>query len=98
MRLGEAITLGIAQMSTVELSTCDHGIVAKVKQCIMEQDTYLHLLTHCQLHDGGSTALPYRLLGDLGRTLLSVCSPWHHDGKGFVSICHVVDQYTTIAD
>jgi len=27
-------------MSTVELATCDHGIVAKVKRCIMERDTY----------------------------------------------------------
>ncbi|KAK9448677.1 pseudouridine synthase [Limtongia smithiae] len=37
---GEAIALGIAQMSTVELTTCDHGVVAKVKRCIMERDTY----------------------------------------------------------
>jgi H/ACA ribonucleoprotein complex subunit 4 len=37
---GEAIALGIAQMSTVELSTCDHGVVAKVKRCIMERDLY----------------------------------------------------------
>ncbi|SJX60746.1 probable CBF5-Centromere Binding Factor / putative rRNA pseuduridine synthase [Sporisorium reilianum f. sp. reilianum] len=37
---GEAIALAIAQMSTVDLSTCDHGVVAKVKRCIMERDTY----------------------------------------------------------
>jgi H/ACA ribonucleoprotein complex subunit 4 len=37
---GEAIALGIAQMSTVEMSTCDHGVVAKVKRCIMERDLY----------------------------------------------------------
>ena len=37
---GEAIALGIAQMNTVDMSTCDHGIVAKVKRCIMERDTY----------------------------------------------------------
>jgi H/ACA ribonucleoprotein complex subunit 4 len=37
---GEAIALGIAQMSTVELTTCDHGVVAKIKRCIMERDTY----------------------------------------------------------
>ncbi|KAI9818531.1 MAG: centromere/microtubule-binding protein cbf5 [Pycnora praestabilis] len=37
---GEAIALGIAQMSTVELTTCDHGVVAKVKRCIMERDLY----------------------------------------------------------
>jgi H/ACA ribonucleoprotein complex subunit 4 len=37
---GEAIALGIAQMSTADLSSCDHGVVAKVKRCIMERDTY----------------------------------------------------------
>ena len=37
---GEAIALGIAMMSTVEMSTCDHGFVAKVKRCIMERDLY----------------------------------------------------------
>lgn len=37
---GEAIALATAQMSTVELATCDHGVVAKVKRCIMERDTY----------------------------------------------------------
>ncbi|KIJ68312.1 hypothetical protein HYDPIDRAFT_82659 [Hydnomerulius pinastri MD-312] len=37
---GEAIALAIAQMSTVELATCDHGVVAKIKRCIMERDTY----------------------------------------------------------
>ena len=37
---GEAIAIGIAQMTTVELTTCDHGVVAKVKRCIMERDLY----------------------------------------------------------
>ncbi|GAA5987716.1 hypothetical protein JCM5350_008080 [Sporobolomyces pararoseus] len=37
---GEAIAIGIAQMTTVELSTCDHGVVAKIKRCIMDRDTY----------------------------------------------------------
>lgn len=27
-------------MTTVDLATCDHGVVAKVKRCIMERDTY----------------------------------------------------------
>ena len=34
------MAIAIAQMSTVELATCDHGMVAKVKRCIMERDTY----------------------------------------------------------
>lgn len=37
---GEAIALGIAQMTTVEMATCDHGVVAKIKRVIMERDTY----------------------------------------------------------
>ncbi len=37
---GEAIAIAIAQMSSVDLATCDHGTVAKVKRCIMERDTY----------------------------------------------------------
>ncbi|GAA5916786.1 hypothetical protein JCM8208_004044, partial [Rhodotorula glutinis] len=37
---GEAIAVGLAQMTTVELSTCDHGVVAKVKRCIMDRDLY----------------------------------------------------------
>ncbi|WOO77348.1 H/ACA ribonucleoprotein complex subunit cbf5 [Vanrija pseudolonga] len=37
---GEAIAVGIAQMSTVDLASCDHGVVAKVKRCIMNRDLY----------------------------------------------------------
>lgn len=37
---GEAIALGIAQMSTADLASCDHGVVAKVKRCIMNRDLY----------------------------------------------------------
>lgn len=37
---GEAICLGIAMMSTLEMTTCDHGVVAKVKRNIMERDLY----------------------------------------------------------
>ncbi|KAF9536203.1 centromere/microtubule-binding protein cbf5, partial [Mortierella hygrophila] len=37
---GEAIALGIAQMTTAVMATCDHGVVAKIKRVIMERDTY----------------------------------------------------------
>ena len=37
---GEAIALAIAQMTTVQMATCDHGVVAKIKRVIMERDTY----------------------------------------------------------
>uniref|UniRef100_A0A6B2L2N4 Uncharacterized protein n=1 Tax=Arcella intermedia TaxID=1963864 RepID=A0A6B2L2N4_9EUKA len=37
---GEAIALGIAQMSTTDLATCSHGVVAKIKRVIMDRDTY----------------------------------------------------------
>ncbi|CAN7995682.1 unnamed protein product, partial [Ixodes hexagonus] len=37
---GEAICLGIALMTTSTITTCDHGIVAKIKRVVMERDTY----------------------------------------------------------
>jgi len=37
---GEAIALAIAQMSTADMLTCDHGVVAKIKRVIMERNTY----------------------------------------------------------
>ena len=37
---GEAIALGIAEMTTAVMATVDHGIVAKIKRVIMERDTY----------------------------------------------------------
>jgi H/ACA ribonucleoprotein complex subunit 4 len=37
---GEAVALAIAQMTTAVMSTCDHGICAKIKRVIMERDTY----------------------------------------------------------
>ena len=37
---GEAVAVGIAQMSTADMATCDHGVVAKIKRVIMERDTY----------------------------------------------------------
>lgn len=37
---GEAVALAIAQMTTAVMSTCDHGVVAKIKRVIMERDTY----------------------------------------------------------
>lgn len=37
---GEAVALGIAQMATPDMASCDHGVVAKIKRVIMERDTY----------------------------------------------------------
>merc|ERR1712000_715610 len=37
---GEAIALAYAQMSAIEMSSCDHGVVAKVKRVIIERDLY----------------------------------------------------------
>jgi len=37
---GEAVCLAIALMTTATMSTCDHGVVAKIKRVIMERDTY----------------------------------------------------------
>lgn len=37
---GEAIALGIAEMTTAVISDCDHGCVAKIKRVIMDRETY----------------------------------------------------------
>lgn len=37
---GEAIALAYAQMTTAQMATCDHGVVAKIKRVVMERDTY----------------------------------------------------------
>ncbi|ROJ62484.1 H/ACA ribonucleoprotein complex subunit 4 [Anabarilius grahami] len=37
---GEAICSAVALMTTAVISTCDHGVVAKIKRVIMERDTY----------------------------------------------------------
>jgi len=37
---GEAIAVGIAQMTTAQMAFCDHGVVAKLKRVIMERDHY----------------------------------------------------------
>eukprot|EP01054_Gregarina_sp_Poly1_P005987 Gregarina_sp_Poly_1__5986@NODE_3152_length_1334_cov_129_393054_g2004_i0_p1_GENE_NODE_3152_length_1334_cov_129_393054_g2004_i0NODE_3152_length_1334_cov_129_393054_g2004_i0_p1_ORF_typecomplete_len429_score33_23DKCLD/PF08068_12/4_5e30DKCLD/PF08068_12/1_3e03TruB_N/PF01509_18/1_4e22PUA/PF01472_20/1_5e19TruB_C_2/PF16198_5/1_3e15UPF0113/PF03657_13/1e05DUF2271/PF10029_9/0_14_NODE_3152_length_1334_cov_129_393054_g2004_i0251287 len=37
---GEAIALGIAQMSTATIASVDHGIVACIKRNLMEKNTY----------------------------------------------------------
>ncbi|KAM4078027.1 hypothetical protein ACB094_09G004700 [Castanea mollissima] len=37
---GEAIALGIAEMTTAVMATCDHGVVAKIKRVVMDWDIY----------------------------------------------------------
>ncbi|KAL0383580.1 UNVERIFIED_CONTAM: H/ACA ribonucleoprotein complex subunit [Sesamum calycinum] len=37
---GEAIALGVAEMTTAVMATCDHGTVAKIKRVVMDRDTY----------------------------------------------------------
>lgn len=37
---GEAVALGIAEMNTAVMATCDHGRVARIKRVVMERDTY----------------------------------------------------------
>jgi H/ACA ribonucleoprotein complex subunit 4 len=37
---GEAIALGIAEMTTAVMATCDHGVVARIERVIMDRDVY----------------------------------------------------------
>lgn len=49
---GEAVAIGIAQMTTSEMASVDHGVVAVIKRVVMERDT-------CARHaHGGTSACP----------------------------------------
>jgi len=37
---GEAVALGVAQMTSADMGYCQYGIVARIKRVIMERDTY----------------------------------------------------------
>ncbi|GMY14559.1 H/ACA ribonucleoprotein complex subunit 4 [Fagus crenata] len=37
---GEAVALGIAEMTTAVMATCDHGVVARIKRVVMDRDIY----------------------------------------------------------
>lgn len=37
---GEAVALGIAEMTTAVMMDCDHGCVSKIKRVIMDRETY----------------------------------------------------------
>lgn len=37
---GEVICMAITLMTTAVISTCDHGIIGKIKRVIMVRDTY----------------------------------------------------------
>lgn len=37
---GEAVALAVAQMTTAEIASCDHGVVCKTKRVIMDRDLY----------------------------------------------------------
>ncbi|KAF8574361.1 ketoacyl-synt-domain-containing protein [Ramaria rubella] len=49
------------------------------------------------IHDSGGTALAYRLLGDVGCTVIGIHSPGLREGRGIVSIRHAADQYASLA-
>lgn len=37
---GEAVAMAIALMTSSEIMSCDHGLVAKIKRVIMDKDLY----------------------------------------------------------
>jgi H/ACA ribonucleoprotein complex subunit 4 len=37
---GEAIALGIGEMTAPVIADCDHGCVARIKRVIMDRETY----------------------------------------------------------
>jgi H/ACA ribonucleoprotein complex subunit 4 len=70
-------------MSTVEMSSCDHGVVAKVKRCIMERDLYPRrwglgptATTKKQMKESGK-------LDKYGRTNEATPAAWKAEYKDF---------------
>ncbi len=76
---GEAIALGIAQMTTSVMATCDHGCVAKIKRVIMERDTYPRRYTF----------LPSPALLPLLHTLMCADCVISAQVSGIFGRCHV---------
>ena len=37
---GEAVAMAICQLTSSEMLTCSHGLVAKIKRVIMDRETY----------------------------------------------------------
>lgn len=37
---GEAVAVAVAQMTTAQINSCDHGVVAKTKRVVMDRETY----------------------------------------------------------
>jgi predicted RNA-binding protein (TIGR00451 family) len=90
---GEAIALGIAQMTTAVMATCDHGVVAKIKRVIMERDTYprrwglilFSMCAYCSLIMERDTCT--RMWGRLSRSLAFSVSVYVSDnGAGHVRL------------
>ena len=92
---GEAIALGIAQMTTAVMATCDHGVVAKIKRVIMERDTYprrwglilFSMWAYCSLMMERDTCT--RMWGRLSRSLafsVSVSVSVSDNGAGHVRL------------
>ncbi|KAF3845643.1 hypothetical protein F7725_008806 [Dissostichus mawsoni] len=51
---------GVALMTTAVISTCDHGVVAKIKRVIMERDTYPRKTARQTRKANGSTPTAWK--------------------------------------
>ncbi|XP_045141431.1 H/ACA ribonucleoprotein complex subunit DKC1 isoform X2 [Echinops telfairi] len=88
---GEAICMAIALMTTAVISTCDHGIVAKIKRVIMERDTYPRKWGLGPKATEKKMMIKQGLLDKHGKATASTPSAWVRDyvdyrdsGKGVV--------------
>ncbi|KAH8608281.1 hypothetical protein ERJ75_001372400 [Trypanosoma vivax] len=81
---GEAISLGYAEMSTSQMASVDHGIVARSKHVIMDRDTYprrwglgpVAVKKRSMMKDG--------LLDKYGRPQANTPSDWYYVDYGGV--------------
>uniref|UniRef100_A0A915JGR7 H/ACA ribonucleoprotein complex subunit 4 n=1 Tax=Romanomermis culicivorax TaxID=13658 RepID=A0A915JGR7_ROMCU len=74
---GEAVCLAIALMTTATMSTCDHGVVAKIKRVIMERDTYARKWGLGPVASKKKAMIKQGLLDDKGRPTDKTPKDWH---------------------
>uniref|UniRef100_A0A8C4R809 Dyskeratosis congenita 1, dyskerin n=1 Tax=Eptatretus burgeri TaxID=7764 RepID=A0A8C4R809_EPTBU len=92
---GEAICLAIALMTTAVLSTCDHGIVAKIKRVVMERDTYPRKWGLGPKASRKKLMIKEGLLDSKGRRNEKTPSAWSEEHQGYIEKEIKVEQTMT---
>uniref|UniRef100_A0A3B3ZJR0 H/ACA ribonucleoprotein complex subunit DKC1 n=1 Tax=Periophthalmus magnuspinnatus TaxID=409849 RepID=A0A3B3ZJR0_9GOBI len=84
---GEAICTAVALMTTAVISTCDHGVVAKIKRVIMERDTYPRKWGLGPKASQKKMMIQKGLLDKHGKPNGNTPSEWTHEHPEYRYIC-----------